>query len=501
MTFAYSILGGALLVLIQPRFDLAFLAPFVLAPFVLAAEDESRWSRRFLAGWLGGAIAWSGSCYWIRFVIDHHGGLNYPLSLVGLLIFALYKGLQTAAFLAIARPLVHSPWALLLIPALWTGLERTHGPMGFAWFVLGNAAIDYPVVPRLAPVLGVYGCSYWLAMCGTLAAKLWIARCRGNHLLLRNLAPAVLLLIPLFLPGLPSGQLPSAEAAVLQPNIDLDGGWTRESARAFQERVVAETLAEALKNPRPNVITWPEMPAPLYFENDAAFRDLAQSVPRLSGRPFLFNTVTYNSQGAPLNSAILLAADGTPQERYDKMYLVPFGEFVPKWFSFVNRISDEAGDFAEGSRVVVFSLPGVAEAPRLGAFICYESAFPHLVRRFTWRGAQVLFNLSNDGYFGDRAAREQHLALARMRAIENRRWVVRPTNDGITASIDPAGRVRARLPEFQPLTARLPFGSETELTPYVRHGDWFAWSCLILAAGAALFQFRKFDLQTLNFSK
>ncbi len=119
----------------------------------------------------------------------------------------------------------------------------------------------------------------------------------------------------------------------------------------------------------------------------------------------------------------------------------------------MNRITKEAGDFAPGTRIVVFPMDGHS----LGTFICYESAFPAEVREFVKRGAQLLVNLSNDGYFGKSAAREQHLAIARMRAAENRRWVLRATNDGITAAIDPAGRVVERWPMYQEVVRRMAF--------------------------------------------
>ena len=162
-------------------------------------------------------------------------------------------------------------------------------------------------------------------------------------------------------------------------------------------------------------------------------------------------------------------------ERYDKIRLVPFGEYVPDAFGWVNRITHEIGDFVPGTRIVTFPLDGY----RIGAFICYESAFSDLVRLFTLAGATVLVNLSNDGYFGHSAAREQHLELVRMRAAENRRWILRATNDGITAMIDPAGREIARLPLYTQTSAVFGYNSETALTPYVRFGDWFAWACLV----------------------
>lgn len=143
----------------------------------------------------------------------------------------------------------------------------------------------------------------------------------------------------------------------------------------------------------------------------------------------------------------------------------------------MNRISQEAGDFSPGQRVVVFP----AGDDKLGTFICYESAFPHLVRRFVKQGATVLVNISNDGYFGHSIARQQHLLLVRMRAAENGRWILRATNDGITAVVDPAGRIGGRLPMYTVSTGRFRYSAEDGITPYTEFGDWFAWGCLLAA--------------------
>jgi apolipoprotein N-acyltransferase len=171
--------------------------------------------------------------------------------------------------------------------------------------------------------------------------------------------------------------------------------------------------------------------------------------------------------------------------RYDKIKLVPFGEYVPDIFGWVNRVTKEAGDFAPGEHIVDFSVAG----HRAGAFICYESAFPDLVRQFTAGGAEVLLNLSNDGYFGHTAAREQHLELVRMRAAENGRWLLRATNDGITATVDPAGRVAFRADSYQLLSADVPFRYLANVTIYTKYGDVFAWSCLVVSLALVLFAF------------
>ena len=165
---------------------------------------------------------------------------------------------------------------------------------------------------------------------------------------------------------------------------------------------------------------------------------------------------------------------GAIQAEYDKVNLVPFGEFIPPLFGWVNRITHEAGDFAPGDRVVVFKVDGHGA----GAFICYESVFPDFVRQFVHDGAEVLINISNDGYFGHSAAHEQHFLIARMRAVENRRWLLRSTNDGITAVIDPRGRVvRAHAgirADCRAAALRLRDGRNA----YTRYGDWFAWAPL-----------------------
>jgi apolipoprotein N-acyltransferase len=218
------------------------------------------------------------------------------------------------------------------------------------------------------------------------------------------------------------------------------------------------------------MIIWPEMPVPLY-PSDPAFVRYAGQIAQSSQANFLFAAIGRTKKGAPLNSALMVDPDGRVLDQYDKIKLVPFGEFVPDVFSWVNRVTKEAGDFAAGNRIVVFP-------NRVGAFICYESAFPDLVRQFARDGAEVFVNLSNDGYFGGSAAHEQHLELVRMRAAENARWIVRATNDGITATVDPAGRVTERLRPFTQMAATMHYGTAKQETPYTRYGDWFAWGCL-----------------------
>jgi apolipoprotein N-acyltransferase len=221
------------------------------------------------------------------------------------------------------------------------------------------------------------------------------------------------------------------------------------------------------------------VPAPFY-ENDPKLRDQAAQLAQVLGTPVLMGVVAHTPKG-PRNSVLQVSADGTFGPRYDKMNLVPFGEYVPEAFDWIGKISEEAGSFQPGEKTVVFAV----KDGRAGAFICYESVLPHFVRSIVAQGAQVLVNQSNDGYFGQSAAREQHLLLARMRAAENRRWLLRATNDGITVTVDPAGRIDRRLTPLRKASARVRFSYEHTTTPYTSYGDWFVWGCLAVGVAAA----------------
>ena len=202
---------------------------------------------------------------------------------------------------------------------------------------------------------------------------------------------------------------------------------------------------------------------------------------RKLGAPLILNSVEYLPANGrrPLNSAITLDADGNFVSRYSKIFRVPFGEFVPWPFSLLmEKITLDAGDFLAGDEVVVSKLNGHS----VGTFICYESVFARGVRRFTAGGAEVLVNISNDSWYGRTAARHQHLLIARMRAIENARWLLRATNDGITSVIDPAGRVTASLPSFEQNVLVAKFDYSSQATWFVRFGEWFWWLTLVATA-------------------
>ena len=189
-----------------------------------------------------------------------------------------------------------------------------------------------------------------------------------------------------------------------------------------------------------------------------------------------------------LNSALVMDPHGNIVGQYDKMHLVPFGEYVPfqNVLFFANKLTREVGDFARGTERKVFDLNGT----RVSVFICYESVFPNEVREFANNGAQVLINVSDDLWYGETSAPSQHLQMSRMRAIENHRWVLLATNNGTTASIDPFGRVVKRAPRNVRTALLAPFAPQNESTFYSRNGDLFAWICVVISCLAVFFRWR-----------
>jgi len=478
VNFSLALLSAMLLVVLFPNMifpsaGLPWLAPVALTPLLIAVAREPRPVWRFLLGECAGIVYWLLICYWIQFVLEVHGGMGYWGSRGTFALFCVLKALHLGLFSLLAGVLLGTRYAIPALAALWTGIERTHGTFGFAWLTLGNAGIDMPLPLRLAPFVGVYGISFLFAITAAVVAFLILRRNRRNLYWLA-IVPAFLLL-----PGLPARETPPESALVVQPNIPAEEEFTNASAGAERDRLIQESLAASL-NDSEQLVIWPESPGPFYFYRDPTFHREATELAQRDHAYFLFGTVANTAQDAPLNSAVLLKPDGAVVDRYDKINLVPFGEYVPPMFGWVNRISQEISDFVPGNRLVVFPMG----AHKLGVFICYESVFPDEVRQFVKGGANLLVNISNDGYFGKSSAREQHLEIARMRAVENSRWLIRATNDGITATIDPAGHIEERLPPYRELAEHMHFAFRTGVTFYAAYGDWFAWGCLIAAAVA-----------------
>jgi apolipoprotein N-acyltransferase len=273
---------------------------------------------------------------------------------------------------------------------------------------------------------------------------------------------------------------------MVQSNIPIldSGAWTLDYlTQTLDSLEVLSVSPEHNKIGTPGLIIWPESPAP-FFVTDLHVRSTLAKVARSTNSYIVAGSMGIEHTGEPsrqpdiYNSAAVIAPDGAWAARYDKIHLVPFGEYVPfeKLFSFASGLTREIGTFARGQS----RLPLQAGNTKIGTFICYESIFPDEVRQFAKNGAELFVNISNDGWYGEGGASWQHLNQARMRAVENNRWLLRDTNTGITAVIDPLGRVVAEAPRNQRTQLQAAYSLEEATTFYTRHGDWFPLACAII---------------------
>ena len=494
--YTASVLSGLLLFACFPFVNWTVLVWVACLPLLLAAVFENRWLHGFWLGYVVGAVFLSGSCYWFVTVMQGYGNLN-PVVAVGVLVlfvivFSTFYGVFGLLETVVARRSINA--ALILSPFLWVAAElaRTYLITGFPWNLLGYAV--RPVgLQQVASVTAVYGLSFVAVSSSALVA--WVLLEAGRKARWTVLAGWVVLLIACNWLLQPPSPRPEPNVALLvQPDIPLGAAamdtWVPWMNPAPLEGLVEQSV-EAVRESGPTpavppLLVWPESSAPFLYGRDPIFRDAVKSMAKQAHAYVISGTVTFAGQGNshPQNAAVLLSPNGQLLLHYVKIHLVPFGEYVP-WWAFpgkVGKITAQVGDFVPGKSVKVARTPeGV-----IGIFICYEAIFPQLVRKFAARGAGVLVNISDDGWYGDSSAPFQHFGMARFRAIENGRFVLRGTNNGITAIIDPYGRVRKEIPRNQRGILTGHFRYLSKKTFYTEYGDVFAWSCVAVSAGIVL---------------
>ena len=503
-----AILSAILQVLIFPLPDFYVLGWIAVAPLLVAllrARPVStlqlqagmkllpaRPWQGFALGYLCGILWYAGNCYWVYSTMKQYGGINAAGAVGLLLLFCLYLGLYHGLFGLLVSIISRTSEraALVFAPFLWVAVELARTRIsGFPWDLLGTTQVDNVPLARLARVTGVYGISFEIMVVNTaFAAALIIRRNRRAPMLMAATAAAFVLQIGRWMP-IPA--FPANRTAVLvQANVPiLDSAWTRQ----YFDTTISE-LGALSENPpntekqHPDLIAWPESPSPFY-SNDASFRSAISQIARSVNTWMVVGNVgtdtASRTRNEIFNSAALVSPSGDWTARYDKVHLVPFGEYVPfkNWLGFAGGLTKEVGDFSHG--VARNSLPAGDE--KLGVFICYESIFPDEVRQFAANRAQVLVNISDDAWYGDSGAYAQHLEQGRMRAIENGRWLLSDTNNGVTAAIDPYGRVVESAPRKKRTALLASYGIENGATFYTRHGDWLAYACAIISLGAFLF--------------
>ena len=482
----------------------------ILAPSNLRRRDLLR--RSTLGAYVCGVAWYLLNCYWIYATMHTYGGIGAIASCGILLLYSLVLGLYFGVFgflVALTHKVAGTRAALLLAPVFWVALEFAASRITCVpWDQLGYSQVDNFLLTRLAPLTGVYGISFVLMAGNGMFAAALLACPYSRRL--RLACGAVLFCGGLQLGSFfPPSPLPTtATAVLLQQNLDVTENndwvgpeWDRH-AMEFVSRSL-ETCSPYLAGmPEPNPITvspscpvppalpdlvaWPESPSP-FREDDPRFRKLVAALTRQTNSPAVIGNIGGWQNGGTMeifNSAEFVAPDGSFLGRYDKIHLVPFGEYVPYkgLISFAGTLTQGVSSFSRGGLRKVFHANGHA----FGVFICYEAVFADEIRHFSANGAEVFINISDDGWYGDSSAPWQHFNMARMRAIENRRWILRATNSGVTASVDPFGRVTQSAPRHVLTSLAVRYGYRSDVTFYARHGDVFAILCAIISIAASI---------------
>lgn len=437
--FARAILSAVLVRLVFPTFDYALLAWMGLVPLLTGITPGRPW-RNFAAGYVAGVVFFITALFWLIHV-----------TIPGMIILSLALALYWAVFAVgcgYAQARLNFFQKLFFIPSLWVILEliRSHVLTGFPWVLLGHSQALIPAAIQGADITGAYGVSFVIILANVFFYELWSAR-RGlvSRAWARALVPAVILAAWFVYGAVRLAEDPGKSGAMkislVQGNIPQEIKWAASLRDDIFEKYRLLTQIAALKQ-SPELIIWPETAFPDYLvagENDAPLQELA----RETRTPLLVGSIRLAGMRY-FNSAVLFDAAGVPSGVYNKLHLVPFGEFLPgrRRFPWLVKILP-IEDFTAGRRYKMFSLVNRAgEQVEIGVLICFEDIFSDLASTFVRRGADVLVNITNDAWFGDTSSPYQHLASSIFRAVENRVYVARAANTGISCVIDDAGRMQ-----------------------------------------------------------
>lgn len=476
-----AVISGVLFAWSFPNVAAGWLMFIALLPlFVVLARAES-FKGAFALGWLSQTIAWLLMVPWVIRVMSHYGGLPY---ITGVVIFVamcaylgMYGGLFALLFHGIAPRTSFRRW--LLIPLAWAVVEytRTYLFSGFPWSLIAASIVDYTPFVLLDRVAGPYALGVLILLPSMLIAWLIVARPNGIRRLFAIASVAIITFVWSTTGYVAakvigrSSAAPVAHAALLQPNISQEMRWDNDNLIVIFRRMMAMTDEATARGVQ--VVIWPESTVPLSFATTDFYRDAIESVSRAHNADIILGSIAEDAtQPYKMWNAAFLVSGGRTIGHYDKIRLVPFGEYVPmrKMLFFAHSLVHAVGQFEFGTK----------ETPLAGRFlygpaICYEVVFPQIPRMQVVHGANVLVTITNDAWYDGTSAPRQHLNQARLRAIESDRYLLRAGTTGISAVVDPTGKIVQQLEIGKQGTIYADFQPRTSVTPYVRFGDWFAW--------------------------
>ncbi len=499
---ASLVVGSALLTVLSfPDFDLWFLAWIGLAPFLFVIVRAHTASRAFVAGWLWGIIFFYGTCWWLTYPMIHFAGISrwlaYPLLLLPVMLGALFPALFAGLLSRIIQRF--GDWAIVLAPLIWVSTELLrYAVTGQLWNAIGYSQAFHPLLIQTANKGGVYAVTSLIIVTNATAA---FALARFTLRSLIASASILVLVALLILLSRPQSAFDERITDVrqttlvvaVQPNVPMTDVGADGFSHLLDRHVrLSDTafLDDYLRGLERRLVIWPESPMNFTYSHDPHLRQVIGDFARANHTSVLLNSLEPAQNGGDQNSAILVNEKGEMSARYDKIRLMPFGEYVPlpQWLPGASSVRGIVGEFKPGSSYTLMPLGAL----RAGVFICIEAAHPGVARSFTNEGADVLINISNDGYLGPTPVMRQHLSNAIFRAVENDRDLIRVTNTGITAYIGADGTVADETGEFQEAVRTWTISKRADgSTFYTRHGDVFAYGCALITLAFASASFVK----------
>jgi apolipoprotein N-acyltransferase len=481
------VLSGVLAWASFPKISQSYLAWIALVPLLAYILRIQKPTAAFGGGMVAGMVQFGASMYWIPAVLTRYGGIP-PLGAFGLflLMVAVLGSFMGLACMVTRQGMNRRGTGFLLafLPAS-VALEyaRSIFPFGgFPWLLAGYSQSGHLRLIQAADLVGVYGFSFLVVLVNL--ALVWIVLYRHRRLLAVAPAGAAAAAVALCL-VYGSAQLrkwdahqPDYRVAMLQGNLSVEDPESELKWKYVQGYL---GMAEKADSANPDLLILPEAPAPVIYQFDGGYRETLSALAKRYRLGLIFNNISYQEVGNTqryFNSAFFLDGHGEEVGRYDKIHLVPFGEYVPlqSIFFFIETISRDVGSFHPGSRYQTVVLQGHV----LSALICFEAVFPELSREFVRRGSQLIVNLTNDAWYGNTSAPYQHLTMARWRAIESRRYVLRAANSGISAVIAPNGRIEVQTGLLRPDIAVGRFSFLGGNTFYIRHPGYLPILCVII---------------------
>lgn len=452
MLLTIIIILGAFFGFANPVLDAPPLVLVLPAGLCLLAMNQPNWRKALRAGWLAGTLAYGACLYWVAVPVHDYGNLSWLLALPCPVLLGMYMGVYTGLFaLGVRLAAVHLGWLGhgLFAGSLWSLLEVLRGTLftGFPWLTLPQAFAPWPSFLQGASLVGAVGFSALLAMAACLPTASAI---RGRS----RFKPLILTLV--IAGGLAAqGNLSIADPmpvngtvniGIVQANINQAQKWSPEYQNATIDRYTRLTLGIQAQQPT-DIVFWPETAMPFYLQDGTALQARVLRLAKMENLSIVTGAPGYQRLGGDeeylfYNRAYLVSPDGVIEGSYDKTRLVPFGEYIPLKgvLGFLSRMVESEGDFSPGLSAAPLKKDNVA----MGMLICYETIFPDLVQKRVAAGANLLVNLSNDAWFGRTSAPRQHLHQSVLRAIEQGRYLIRATNTGVSALIDPHGRILVR---------------------------------------------------------